>query len=71
MCVPSSTSNLGQSELDTPDLSLVSQTIFTDDLEFGVAVEVLERTIDLGRDKLLLSGLEEHTDERTRMLQIS
>lgn len=71
MCLPSSTSNLGQSKLDTPDLSLVSQTIFTDDLEFGVAVEVLERTIDLSRGKQLLSGLEEHTDERTRMLQSS
>lgn len=38
----SSTSNLGQSKLDTPDLSLVSQTIFTDDLEFGVETSGLE-----------------------------
>ncbi len=68
VCIPGSTSNLGQSKLDTPDFSLVSQTIFADDLEFGVAVEALERTIDVSRDKLLLSGLEERTDELTRML---
>lgn len=35
--LPSSTTDFGQSELDTPDLTLVAQTVFTDDLQLGVA----------------------------------
>lgn len=34
--VPSSTTNLGQGELDTPDLTLVAQTVFSDNLQFRV-----------------------------------
>lgn len=67
--VPSSTSNLGESQLDTPDLSLVAETIFTDNLQFGIAEEKLdEGTTDISRDKLLLSGQDGHTDEPTRRL---
>ena len=35
--LPGSTSNLGQLKLDTPHFTLVAQTIFAHDLEFGVA----------------------------------
>jgi len=35
--LPSSTTDLGQGELNTPDLTLVAQTVFADDLQFGVA----------------------------------
>ncbi|KAL2273466.1 hypothetical protein FJTKL_04529 [Diaporthe vaccinii] len=38
MCIPGSTTNLGQGELDTPDLTLVLQTILADELQLGVAV---------------------------------
>ena len=38
MFLPSSTTNLGQSELDTPDFTLVAQTVFTDNLQFRVSV---------------------------------
>lgn len=36
--LPGSTTNLGQSELDAPDLTLVAQTILADKLQFGVPV---------------------------------
>jgi len=40
--LPSSTTDFGQCELHTPYFSLVSQTVFADSLQFGVAVrEVL------------------------------
>jgi hypothetical protein len=34
----SSTTDLGQSQLDAPDFTLVAQAIFADDLEFGITV---------------------------------
>lgn len=37
--VPSSTTNLGKSELDTPDLTLVAETVLADSLQFGVTIE--------------------------------
>lgn len=37
-CIPGSTTNLGQGELDTPDLTLVLQAILADELQLGVAV---------------------------------
>jgi hypothetical protein len=39
MAIPSSTSNLGEGQLDTPDLTLVAQTILANELEFGVAAK--------------------------------
>lgn len=36
--LPSSTTDLGQSELDTPDLTLVLQAILADKLQFAVPV---------------------------------
>lgn len=34
--VPGSTTDLGESQLDAPDLALVAQTIFSNELELGV-----------------------------------
>ena len=34
--IPSSTTNLGECEHDTPHLALVSKTIFSDDFQFGI-----------------------------------
>lgn len=70
----SSTTDLGKGELDTPDLTLVAQTIFTDDLELGVTrwgddVLIREGLQDVSRDKLLLSGQAILTDEPTRRLE--
>ncbi|KAL3703925.1 hypothetical protein TMatcc_009615 [Talaromyces marneffei ATCC 18224] len=37
--IPSGTTNLGKSELDTPDLTLVAETVLADSLQFGVTIE--------------------------------
>ena len=37
--LPGSTTNLGQSELDTPDLTLVLQTILANELQLGVPTQ--------------------------------
>lgn len=34
--IPGSTTNLGEGELDTPDLTLVAETIFANELQLGV-----------------------------------
>jgi hypothetical protein len=34
--IPGSTTNLGQGELDTPDLTLVAESIFADELKLRV-----------------------------------
>ena len=66
--IPGSTTNLGQGELDTPDLTLVAQTVLSDELQLGITTFGVEEknrqymsvsiflTIDLSRVKLLLSG---------------
>ena len=66
--LPSGTTNLGKSELDTPDLTLVAQTVLSDELQLGITTFGVEEknrqymsvsiflTIDLSRVKLLLSG---------------
>jgi hypothetical protein len=73
--LPSSTTDFGQSELDTPDLTLVAQTVFTDDLQLGVARFREGRMLDtrdisdISREnKLMLSGQDTRTDEPIRML---
>lgn len=38
MNIPGSTTNLGQGELDTPDLTLVLEAILADELELRVPV---------------------------------
>jgi hypothetical protein len=38
--IPSSTTNLGQSELDTPNLTLVAQTVLADNLELRVTMKI-------------------------------
>jgi len=35
-CLPGSTTDLGQSKLDTPDFTLVAQTILSNELQLGV-----------------------------------
>jgi hypothetical protein len=40
--IPSSTTNLGEGELDTPHLTLVAETVFADNLQFGVTGGLLE-----------------------------
>ena len=37
--VPSSTTDLGEGELDTPHLALVAQTELADGLEFSITIE--------------------------------
>ena len=66
-CLPGSTTDLGESELHAPHLTLVSQAIFADDLEFRVAAIDVRITIDISRGKLVLSGRGVLTDGRTRM----
>jgi hypothetical protein len=54
----SSTTNLGQSQTDTPDLTLVAQAILADELQLRVTIVIGQSsfTIDLNRGKLLFSG---------------
>lgn len=40
-----STTDLGQGKLDTPDLPLVAETIFTDGLQFGIAGNKMPRSV--------------------------
>jgi hypothetical protein len=35
-CLPSSTTDLGQSQLDSPDLALVAETILADELQLSI-----------------------------------
>jgi hypothetical protein len=37
--IPGSTTNLGQGELDAPNLTLVSQTVLSDELQLGITTE--------------------------------
>lgn len=37
--IPSSTSNLGQGKLNTPDFALVAEAIFANNFQFGVTSE--------------------------------
>ena len=39
--IPGSTTDLGEGELDTPDLTLVAETVLADDLQLGVTVPAL------------------------------
>ena len=55
---PSSTTNLGQSQTDSPDLTLVAQAILSNELQLRVTIMLCQSrvTIDLNRVKLLFSG---------------
>lgn len=68
--LPGSTTDLGQSQLDTPDLTLVAQTIFADELELSIPNPTLTNDVpDMKRSTLALSGLAGQsirTDELTR-----
>lgn len=68
--VPGSTTDFRQCELYAPDLSLVAETIPANNLQFGVAGELLGSTEDISRGKLMLSGQETRTDEQTRKLKV-
>lgn len=52
--IPGSTTNLGQSQTDSPDLTLVAETILANKLQLRVPVVYasVSFTIDLNRDKL-------------------
>ena len=47
--IPSGTTDLRERKLDTPDFALVPQTIFADNLQFGVATKVV-RISDVSRE---------------------
>lgn len=69
--IPSSTTDLGQSELDTPHLTLVAQAVLADNLQFRVTIptKLETRTHDITRSTLLISGRRVLTDEPTRKLR--
>lgn len=48
-CLPGSTTDLGQSELDTPDLTLVLQTILANELQLGVTTQWMSVGMHLRR----------------------
>lgn len=56
--IPSSTTNLGESEEHTPHLTLVAETVFTNSLQLRVPGDELVVSIDLNKSALLLSGQE-------------
>lgn len=67
---PGSTTDLGQGEHDTPHLALVAKAIFADNLQLRISDDSSQWVVcDLSRDKLMLSGREILTDERTRRLR--
>ena len=67
--VPSSTTNLRESEHNAPHFTLITKTIFPNDLEFGVpGVEVNFCPIDMSRASSCFSGREVLTNERPRKL---
>lgn len=67
--IPGSTTDLGQSQHDTPDLTLVAQSIFADSLQLGVTVGVGVSGCSYHRreqwEQALFSG-RVRTDERIR-----
>ena len=67
--VPSSTTDLGESEHNAPHFTLVTKTIFPYDLEFGVPeAEVNFCSIDMSRASSCFNGREILTNERPRKL---
>lgn len=50
--LPSGTTNLGKSELDTPDLTLVAQTVLSDELQLGIT------TFGVGKKKAIYVSLD-------------
>lgn len=54
MYIPGSTTDLGQSELDAPDLTLVTETVLADTLQLRVPISrvLTAYSIDVNRDKL-------------------
>jgi len=63
--IPSSTTNLGEGQLDTPDLTLVAQTIFANNLQLRVTVELLVFEIQrLEQRQAHASVAEDNTNRR-------
>ena len=52
--VPGSTTDLGEGELDAPDLTLVTETVLADTLQLRVPISrvLTAYSIDVNRDKL-------------------
>jgi hypothetical protein len=55
--LPGSTTNLGQSQLDSPDLALVAETILANELQLSVPSPPLTNCPRLKQSTLSLSGL--------------
>ena len=57
MNIPGSTTNLGQGKLDTPDLTLVAETVLANELQLGVTTKcrmsVFFGSNDLSREQAL------------------
>lgn len=67
--LPSSTTDFGEGEHDTPHLPLVAKTIFAHNLELGISsLGVSDRCCDISRDKLLPSGRQILTDAQIQRL---
>lgn len=57
--LPSSTTNLGQRQTDTPHLTLVAEAILANELQLGVTIisqVSFYVTYDVNRGKLMFSG---------------
>ena len=52
--IPGSTTDLGEGELDAPDLTLVTETVLADTLQLRVPISrvLTAHSIDVNRDKL-------------------
>jgi hypothetical protein len=68
--IPSSTTDLREGQLDTPDLTLVAETVLSDGLEFSItSYGISIGTHDMTRSTLLISGRRVLTDGPTRRLR--
>jgi hypothetical protein len=75
-CLPGSTTDLGEGQLDAPDLALVAQTILADELQLGVPTETLTNVPDVSGASsrsvamgvyVQTSGLERTTGDAVRL----
>lgn len=76
--VPSSTTDLGQSQLDPPDLALVAETILADELQLSIPNNLLTNVPDISGARsrsvafgdsiyVQTSGLERTTGDAVRL----
>src|SRR4051812_21176678 len=74
--LPGGTTNLGQSQLDSPDLALVAETILADELQLGITNPTLTSDSDISGARsrsvasgyhIQTSGLERTTGDAVRL----